>query len=149
MIWVKKFINLNNDEILAVFKARTDPRTTAFCIRNNFNFDEHLSFVRSLKFRNDKAYFMIYDDESFIAVISFVDISANQAEFGLYKTPGTKSVGKVLMNQMIKLAYSLNLKTIKAKVLKHNLKAINLYKEFGFEIYYEDKEIFYIKRIID
>ncbi|ALV65596.1 UDP-4-amino-4,6-dideoxy-N-acetyl-beta-L-altrosamine N-acetyltransferase [Campylobacter fetus] len=149
MIWAKNFINLNNDEILAVFKARTDPQTTTFCIRNDFNFDEHLSFVRSLKLKNDKAYFMIYDDENFVGVVSFIDINLDQAEFGLYKTPNTKSMGKILMNQMVKLAYSLNLKTIKAKVLKHNLKAINLYKEFGFEIYCEDKEIFYIKRIID
>ncbi|WP_163280533.1 UDP-4-amino-4,6-dideoxy-N-acetyl-beta-L-altrosamine N-acetyltransferase [Campylobacter fetus] len=149
MIWAKNFINLNNDEILAVFKARTDPQTTTFCIRNDFNFDEHLSFVRSLKLKNDKAYFMIYDDENFVGVVSFIDINLNQAEFGLYKTPNTKSMGKILMNQMVKLAYSLNLKIIKAKVLKHNLKAINLYKEFGFEIYCEDKEIFYIKRIID
>ncbi|OCR99680.1 UDP-4-amino-4,6-dideoxy-N-acetyl-beta-L-altrosamine N-acetyltransferase [Campylobacter fetus subsp. testudinum] len=149
MIWAKNFINLNNDEILAVFKARTDPQTTTFCIRNDFNFDEHLSFVRSLKLKNDKAYFMIYDDENFVGVVSFIDINLDQAEFGLYKTPNTKSMGKILMNQMVKLAYSLNLKIIKAKVLKHNLKAINLYKEFGFEIYCEDKEIFYIKRIID
>ncbi|KAB0611371.1 GNAT family N-acetyltransferase [Campylobacter hyointestinalis] len=144
MVWTKNFTKLSNDEILKVYKARTDPATLKFS-NTNFSFDEHINFIFSLKFAKDKVYFMVYKDDEFIGVISFTNIIGDMAEFGVYKCPSVSNVGDILMKELIKEAKNLNIKTILARVFKENKKALYLYHKFGFMTMIEDDKIAHLK----
>lgn len=148
MIWTKNFANLTSDEVLQVYKARTHPSTLAFS-NTNFSFEEHLGFVKSLKFRSDRVYLMVFDDNEFIGVISFVDIENGSAEFGVYKNPDETGVGDILMQEIIKQAKNLNINSILASVLKNNPKAIHLYEKFGFNLASQDDKFLYLKLNLD
>lgn len=140
MICFKNFVNLSDDEILAVYRARTDERVADYCSAGKFSYETHLNFIKYLRSQNDKKYFMIYDDDKFIGVINFVNITEKSAEFGIYKNPSVDKVGKILMQEMINYAkFELNLSQITARVLEQNKFAIELYKKFGFEIVSEGK----------
>lgn len=146
MIWLKDFTKLDADEILAVFRARTDPSVARFS-KSNFSFETHRNFIKYLKYQDDKKYFMVYDDNDFIGVISFIEISAKDAEFGIYKNPSAAHVGNILMNEMLKFARDkLNIEQIHARALRENTKAIALYRKFGFEITSEDEKIIYLQK---
>ncbi|CUU71275.1 acetyltransferase [Campylobacter hyointestinalis] len=144
MVWTKSFIKINNDEILKVYKARTDPATLQFS-NTNFSFDEYRNFIYSLKFAKDKVYYMVYKDDEFIGVISFTNVIGDMAEFGVYKCPSVPNVGDVLMKELIKEAENLNIKKIVARAFKENKKALYLYHKFGFITMIEDDKIAYLK----
>lgn len=148
MIWTKNFVNLTSDEVLEVYKARTHPATLEFS-NTNFSFEEHLSFVHSLKFRSDKVYLMVFDDNEFIGVISFVNIKNGSAEFGVYKNPDKNGVGDILMQEIFKQAKNLNINSILASVLKNNPRAIHLYAKFGFSLVNQDDKMLYLKLNLD
>lgn len=144
MIWTKSFTKLSNDEIVKVYKARTDPTTLEFS-NTNFSFDEYRNFIHSLKFANDKVYLMVYKNNEFIGVILFTNIIGDMAEFGVYKCPSVTNVGDILMRELIKEAKNLNIKKIVARALKENKKALYLYHKFGFITTVEDDKIVYLK----
>lgn len=146
MIWTKNFTELSNEEILTIYKARTDPRTTQFCLNNNFSFDNHQNFIHSLKFRDDAIYLIVYNDNDFIGVVSFNNFENKSSEFGMYKNPKVTGVGSTLMEVILNYAKNnLHLQSIIAKVLKHNAKALGLYLKFGFKQYFDDEKFIFLR----
>lgn len=57
-----------------------------------------------------------------------------------------RGFGKSLLSEALKICFNKNIKTVWLEVRKSNLKAINFYKNFGFEITGERKE-FYTKPV--
>jgi len=144
MIRLKDFTSLCKAEFYLVLAWRNDERIAPFMHSKQISFNEHLKFFEELKFNTNKKYFLVYDDEEILGVISFVK-TKQIYEFGLYQNPNLKGFGKILMQEILNHAFlNLKLKKLNAKVLKSNQKALNLYLNFGFKIYKEDKDIFYI-----
>jgi len=95
---------------------------------------EHLEYIDSLKDSKDKIYFLVKKGDEYIGVIDFVDIKDASAEIGLYAKPSLRGVGDILMRAIIKYGFSsLNLKKLRLEVLEDNIRAIKLYKRFGFK----------------
>ena len=149
MIWLKDFTKLDNSEILAVFHARKSPDVARFS-RSDFSFETHQNFIKYLKYQDDKKYFMVYDDNDFIGVISYICIANGAAEFGIYKSPAASSVGRILMQKMLEFAKNeLKLPRIRGRVLENNEKAIVLYEKFGFARIGHDGDIIHVEKQLD
>lgn len=149
MIYFKNFIDLNDDEISQIYQARTHQNIVKFSGGGEFSFEDHLNFIKSLASKNDKKYFMIYDESKFIGVINFTNITKQNAEFGIYKNPALtdKGIGSILMQEMLNYAkFTLNLSQIKAICLKTNQIAFNLYKKFGFEIISQEANFYKMQK---
>ena len=110
------------------------------------NTKTHLEFIKSLKNDKTKRYFVVFEKNLAIGVIDFIDINENSCEFGLYKNPNLKGVGKALLEKTIDYAFKiLKCKVLKACVFKENLKALNLYLKKGFKISSENNEFYFIR----
>jgi UDP-4-amino-4,6-dideoxy-N-acetyl-beta-L-altrosamine N-acetyltransferase len=101
--------------------------------QNDITLADHLSFIETLKNSIDKLYFLVQKDGQNIGVISFVNITKNSTDFGLYSNPNLKGYGKILLETIINFAFeTLQVKKIVAEVFYTNQKAYNLYKNHGF-----------------
>lgn len=135
MIELKNFTNLNSDEILATFIARSNPQIASFLTRAAPNYEAHKNFINYLKNQDDKRYFMLKKGKDFIGVIYFINIKNNSAEFGLFKNPQLTGVGNLLMQNLLAYAKNeLKLKNLHSHVLKSNAKALALYAHFDFKM---------------
>lgn len=80
------------------------------------------------------------------AGIKFIVNEADIMNIVTKKTFRNKGIGKLLLENLIQLAKSLNLTSITLEVNEENAPAIHLYKKFGFEIlgirknYYQNKD---------
>lgn len=146
MIKLKNFTELNSQEIKLIFKWRNHPDISQFMKTKHIDFEEHLRFLKNLHQDSSKKYFLVFQDEQMIGVIDFVNITTKSCEFGLYAKPNLKSVGQILMNEIIKYAFEiLKIKNLKACIFKQNQRALNLYLKNNFYIYNEDEEMFYLE----
>ena len=92
---LKDFCFLNNDEILAVFHARSQPEIYSFLGDFSGRKNElkaFKNFINYLKTQNDKKYYAIYENGSFLGVICFFDITKTAAQIGFYKNPDFKNL---------------------------------------------------------
>ncbi len=102
---------------------------------NTISEAEHLSFIESLKTREDRRYFLVQNEGMDIGVIDFNDISKESAVMGLYVNPTLhqKGIGSLLMDAIVAYAFeTLKVHTLKAEVFENNAKAKALYEKFGF-----------------
>ncbi|MBE0499776.1 MAG: UDP-2,4-diacetamido-2,4,6-trideoxy-beta-L-altropyranose hydrolase [Campylobacterales bacterium] len=133
-IEILNFTDLSLDDKKIVLKWRNHPSIKKWMFtQDEIGLTDHLSFIDSLKKRIDKVYFLVKKDSIPIGVIDFTDIDKKSAEFGIYANPNLKGVGRLLMRAIIDYAFNvLKIGTLKAEVLKDNLHAIKLYKEYNF-----------------
>lgn len=69
----------------------------------------------------------------FAGIIPILD-EADISNIVVHKQFRNKKIGSLLLQSLIDLAFSLNLKTINLEVRKSNILAIKLYEKFGFEV---------------
>jgi UDP-4-amino-4,6-dideoxy-N-acetyl-beta-L-altrosamine N-acetyltransferase len=90
--------------------------------------DEHLKFIENLENSNK-----IYIKAGDLGVVNFT-LENGYAEFGIHKNPEKKGAGKKLTEFGISYAFKeLKISKIILYVFEDNIKAINLYKKYGFK----------------
>ncbi len=94
--------------------------------KNKISLKEHLDFIQNLD--KNKVYLKIDD----VGIVNF-KIFNNYVEFGIHKNPNKQKVGNKLLEIGLKEAFKYKDKII-LYVFENNIKAINLYKKFGFKI---------------
>jgi len=126
---VKNFVDLNLNEQKEVLSWRNHPEIRKWMYnKKEISLKEHLNFIETLKKDKHRLYFKVDD----LGVINY-KINNKNAEIGLHKNPNKKNVGKILMEKLINYGFNkLNLSKLILYVYEDNLKAINLYKKFGF-----------------
>ena len=124
---IKKFQNLSNEEKIEVLEWRNDKSIREFMYdKESISLENHLNFIDNLD--NSKVYLKVDD----LGVINF-RIKNNFAEIGLHKNPNKQKVGSKLMKTLIDYGFNvLKLDKLILYVFENNIKAINLYKKFGF-----------------
>ena len=124
---LKKFQDLSLKEKKEVLNWRNHPDIRKWMIdRNEISLKNHLNFIENIP--KNKIYLKVED----LGVINF-KILNKKVELGLHKNPNKNKVGNDLLKTAIDYAFNeLNAKKIILYVFENNLKAINLYKKFGF-----------------
>ncbi len=146
MIRLKDFTKLSRSEFYLILAWRNDARIACFMKNQNISLNEHLAFFKTLKSEKSKKYFLVFDEDEPLGVISFVDICKEFCSFGLYANPYLKGKGQILMNALKNYAFEvLKCDKLKACVFKSNEKALALYLKNTFKIYKEDEKMFYIE----
>ena len=105
MLELINFTSLSGEQKLMVLKWRNDERIAKFMKNKSVGKEEHFAFLERLKSIQDKIYFLVKDEGEFIGVISFVDITKESCEFGVYKNPELKRVGKKLLDLIKRLRF--------------------------------------------
>jgi len=135
---IKNFIDLSEKEKKKILKWRNNPLIAKYMLTKNISLNEHLKFIDNLKNNNKKRYFLVEN----IGVIYFTLHSNEIVEIGLYKNPNKQKVGNKLLKTAIEYAFEeLKAKKIILYVFEDNIKAINLYKKFGFKEIDKQKNI--------
>lgn len=104
---------------------------------NVITYDEHIKFIDNLRVNKDKIYFLITKGSEDIGVINFAKKDGEALYFGLYANPdiNMQGVGGILMSVAIEYAFNEEkYKKIQLEVYRDNERAINLYKNYGFNI---------------
>jgi len=141
------FTALDPKQLTLVLSWRNHPDIRKWMMnQDEISLEDHCHFVESLRQRSDKRYFLVQDNDEYIGVIDFTDITENAAELGIYANPGKRGAGKILMRALIDYAFStLRVKTLIAMVFSNNERAKHLYETFDFtetkRIRHENREL--------
>jgi len=141
------FTKLSNKQNIQVLKMRNSNNIRKWMYnKNKIKFEDHLNYIKSLENKDSRLYFLVKQDNENIGVINFTNITNNKAELGIYANPSLKGQGTFLLKIIIDYGFNvLKLKVLKANVFINNLKAINLYKRFGFKIISKDNDLIYME----
>ena len=130
------FTDLNKQEKVMVLTWRNNENVKKWMYTTeDILIDEHLSFIDKLKKQKNKLYFLVKKENENLGVIDFININNNiSAEMGIYINPDLKNLGKLFMQIIIDYAFlTLKVRTIFSEVFEDNIKALGLYKKFGFK----------------
>ena len=134
-----------------------DLELIAETLETNFdNFWNYNIFKSELENKNSKYLGAKINGQivGFAGIITVLD-EADISNIVVRKDFRNQKIGSCLLENLINLALSLNLKTINLEVRESNISAIKLYKKFGFEVcglrkrYYDNIEnaILMLKRL--
>jgi len=133
------FVNTSLEEKKMILEWRNHPNIRKWMYnQEEIELDSHLQFIDSLKYCQDKLYFLVKMDKQYIGVIDFTNIDYHNKStyFGLYSNPNLKiaGIGTILLKTILNYAFNtLNMNTLKLEVFEINKKALNLYKKFNFK----------------
>ena len=124
---LKKFQDLSLKEKKEVLNWRNHPEIRKWMIdKSEISLKNHLNFIDNMP--ENKIYLKVKD----LGVVNF-KILNEKVELGLHKNPYKNKVGNDLLKMAVDYAFNeLKAKKIILYVFEDNLKAINLYKKFGF-----------------
>lgn len=146
------FTTLDKEQLSMVLEWRNHIDVRRWMLSDDeISMENHLQFVKSLKNRADKRYFLVQREDAYIGVIDFTDITQNSAEIGIYANPQMRGVGEVLMHALIEYGFStLGVKILVATVFTDNERAKHLYEKFDFRetnrTFYKGREMIIMER---
>ncbi|RDU69796.1 GNAT family N-acetyltransferase [Helicobacter brantae] len=94
---------------------------------------EHFDFIASLTF--SQFFWAFFEDERCcgeIVAVGSLQIEGERAKMGIYKNMKYKGVGEKILHSLYESAKKLSVSTIEIEVLRHNSKALHLYKKSRF-----------------
>lgn len=137
-VFLKNFVNLNEEEKETVRRWRNHIEVRKWMYTDHeISKEEHEEFIESLKKDKKNFYYLVYEENKPVGVITLtrVDFNNRNAYFGIYANPEEKihGAGLVLEKSAIKLAFEIaGLHTLKLEVIEDNQRAISFYKRMGF-----------------
>ena len=128
------FTELNLSEVKMVLKWRNNPDVRKWMYnQDEILLENHLAFIKSLKSKKDKLYFLVKKNNEYIGVIDFNNIKDQSLIMGIYTNPSIKGFGKILLANIINYSFDvLKVKKIFSEVFSENTKAYELYKKYNF-----------------
>lgn len=145
--------NLTKDQHLIVWKARVHDNVR--CWMNNaglFSFEEHCAFVDSLSNLNNAIYWGVFDGVSFIGAVNIhKEEGLKRVERGIFVSPDYlgKSYGNYIEKVSEQLFRRLGISTIKAKVLKTNVRSLKFHEKNRYIIENMDERYFHLIKKLD
>lgn len=95
----KNFVDLDESETKLVWTWRNDERIRSWMTNNDeIPFSNHLRFIDSLKTREDRFYWLVYKNNTPIAVLDIIDVDyeKEETEPGYYLNPDLLNSGEGL-----------------------------------------------------
>lgn len=138
-------INIIQMEKIIIAKTKSDYKVAAQLFKEYAtglgidlcfqHFEEELSSLSNIYAPPYGGIILYKNEGNFIGCVGIRKLSPIICELKrMYVQPSfhKKGIGKILLNEAIKLAKKLKYKSIRLDTLSHMLPAINLYKQFGF-----------------
>ncbi|HJE02881.1 hypothetical protein AAX29_01017 [Aliarcobacter thereius] len=141
----KNFIFLNDIKKKDILELRNKEYVRENMINNEpISLENHILFIESLKENKNKTYFAIFFDNQLIGSLNI--IKNEELTWGLYfkeeANPIIKSCATYLFLDFIFSKFN---EDINSFVKRKNIQALNFNKNFGFEVFKEDEEYYYLK----
>ncbi|OCL87491.1 hypothetical protein AAX26_00576 [Aliarcobacter thereius] len=141
----KNFIYLSVLEKKDILELRNKEYVRENMINNEpISLENHILFIESLKENKNKTYFAIFFDNQLIGSLNI--IKNEELTWGLYfkeeANPIIKSCATYLFLDFIFSKFNENINSF---VKRKNIQALNFNKNFGFEVFKEDEEYYYLK----
>lgn len=140
----KDFIHLNDNEIKDILELRNQKNIREHMKDSKIiTIKKHFDFINSLKDSIDRKYFAIFNENRLLGSLNF--IKNEELSWGLYfkdtSSPILKSVSTYIFLEFIFKQFD---NDINSSVKKNNVQALNFNKSFGFDIFKENNEYFYL-----
>lgn len=136
---VENFQNIDEEQAKFVLKMRNHPDIKKYMREmDEISLEDHLNYLKSLKKRKDKAYWVVKDLEhnEVLGTIAFSNIKENSGEFGIYKNPflSAKGIGTFLGQLLLEIGFKeFQFDEIFLEVKTENDAAQALYGKLGFK----------------
>lgn len=131
------FTSLDNSSSAEILAMRNHPDIRRWMHNKDIiTASQHQSFINSLKSSSSKQYFALFNGDSILGTLNFVDIKDFSSSFGLYANPqlDRAGIGKAIMHVATYYARDvLHLKILHLHVLENNHRAIVFYEKCGFK----------------
>ena len=141
----KNFIFLNDIEKKDILELRNKEYVRENMINSEpISLENHILFIESLKENKNKTYFAIFFDNQ---LIGSLNITKNEELiWGLYfKEEANPIIKSCVTYLFLDFIFSKFSEDVNSFVKIKNIQALNFNKNFGFEIFKEDEEYFYLK----
>ena len=118
---------------------------------DEFSFEQHLAFVKSLVHNSEKIYWAIFDQNQYVGTINLHPINWKEknAEWGIYIAPDFQGQGvsEVLGKAFINKMRNQNLLNfIIASVKISNPRSLKYHQKIGFAVYDETQDYYFLRR---
>ncbi|MDA3951681.1 MAG: UDP-4-amino-4,6-dideoxy-N-acetyl-beta-L-altrosamine N-acetyltransferase [Spirochaeta sp.] len=153
---VAPFPLLNRDSLEEVLSWRNDPSIRQWMdTRAQIPLDDHIAFAAVLADDETRQFFRVDHGDRGIGVVDLtnIDRTRGDGELGLYRCPTLaqyrvdgRSVGRVLMSTVERLARRIGLTRLWLKVRTENERAIRLYRAVGYREYDTDDTYLYYEK---
>lgn len=136
---IKSYCSASDDELLMVLDWRNDPEIRKFMFTTDeIKVSEHLEYARGLEGREDRFYFIVIREGTYIGSIAVTEADyRNKSTFlGIYARPdeAIKGAGQTLMHAICKIVFdAMEFHSLRLEVLESNERAIRFYEKFGFK----------------
>ncbi len=141
----KDYVNLNEKELVDILNLRNQKN-----IRENMANDElislenHLNWVKTLEKNENKRYFAIDSENEIVGSLSFVKDKKDVNWGVFFKNEINPFVSSASTFVFLDFLFLNVCEELYSYVKKENLKAASFNKSFGFKVYKEDEEYFYL-----
>ncbi len=141
----KNFISLNDIEKKNILELRNKEYVRENMVNSEpIILENHLLFIESLKESKNKTYFAIFFDNQLIGSLNI--IKNEELIWGLYFKEEINPIIKSCVTYLfLDFIFSKFSEDINSFVKRKNIQALNFNKNFGFEIFKEDEEYYYLK----
>lgn len=144
----KNFINLYEEEKIDILVIRNSKYIRENMSNDNIiEKDSHFNWIENLVNDENSKYFAIFFDNKLQGSVYFNINQQNECFWGIYLDERSSAIISSL-SAYIFLEFIINTMSIEkifSSVKKNNSQALNFNKNFGFEIFKEDEEYFYLK----
>ena len=144
----KNFINLYEEEKIDILEIRNSKYIRENMSNDNIiEKDSHFNWIENLVNDQNSKYFAIFFDNKLQGSVYFNINQQNECFWGIYLDERSSAIISSL-SAYIFLEFIINTMSIEkifSSVKKNNSQALNFNKNFGFEIFKEDEEYFYLK----
>lgn len=143
--------NLSTDLHHTVWEARNNEKIRRWMeYPEPFPFENHLEFVRKLQ-NKECTYWAIYKNGLFIASVNIQMTGKNEAERGIFIAPDLlgKGMAGEVEDAAEKLFKEMGIRTIRAYILKENLRSLNYHLKRGYAIYRKEEVHIYLRKELE
>jgi UDP-4-amino-4,6-dideoxy-N-acetyl-beta-L-altrosamine N-acetyltransferase len=134
------YLHLSPTEYERLLHLRNHPEVIKWSFSGPITLQQHFNFLSLLKKSPTKAYWLVKDKGGNIlggVNLTRINWIKQEAYLGIFKNlyNPTKGIGQILLKILLEVSTDfLYLRKVYLEVFEENLKAINLYKRFGFNI---------------
>lgn len=142
----KDYIKLNEKELMDILNLRNQRNIRENMIGSEIiSLENHLSWIKTLEKSDNKRYFAIDFENEIVGSLSFVK-NKEEVSWGVFfKNEINPFVSSTSTFIFLNFLFFDICENIYSSVKKENLKALSFNKNFGFELYKEDENYFYLE----